>query len=122
MFVIETSWYVLINVDTCQYSHLLVFDALSIGSGPVAAVFVCIKRDATKYQVREDQESKMDSKSQKTLRQIEQNDDQMTSLKISSALLEVDGGFKSSDASDYSRLGAAIGNNTHLKSLDVARG
>ena len=32
---------------------------------------------------------------------------------------DIDGRFASSDASDYSRLGAAIGNNIHLKTLDV---
>ena len=95
---------------------------------------MCIKRDAIivfvliavgKYQVREDQESKMDSKSRKTLRQIEQNDDQLTTLRIGSALilngrsLDNFGEFLSSDASDYSRLGAAIGNNTHLTKLMV---
>jgi len=61
----------------------------------------------------------MDSKSQKTLRRVEQNDDQLTTLRISSTLLDVDGRFASSDASDYSRLGAAIGNNTHLTKLVV---
>ena len=60
----------------------------------------------------------MDSTSQKMLRRIEQNDDQLTTLRISSALLG--DRFASSHASDYSRLGAAIGNNTHLKSLIVA--
>ena len=59
----------------------------------------------------------MDNNSQKTLRQIEQNDDQLTTLRIRSTLL--DGLFISSDASDYSRLGAAIGNNTHLTKLVV---
>jgi len=59
----------------------------------------------------------MDSNSQKTLRRIEQNDDQLTTLRIGYSNL--DGRFKSSDASDYSRLGAAIGNNTHLKTLVV---
>ena len=68
----------------------------------------------------------MDSKSQKTLRQIEQNDDQLTTLRIGSALilngrsLDNFGEFLSSDASDYSRLGTAIGNNTHLEELMVA--
>ena len=56
----------------------------------------------------------MDDNSQDTLRQIEQNDDQLTALRIGNW------GFISSDASDYSRLGAAIGNNTHLESFVVA--
>ena len=56
----------------------------------------------------------MDSTSQKMLRRIEQNDAQLTDLSIGSF-----GWFTSSDASDYSRLGAAIGNNTHLRKLNV---
>ena len=48
----------------------------------------------------------MDSKSQKTLRRIEQNDYQLTTLRIGSAFL--DGRFVSSDDRDYLRLGAAI--------------
>ena len=50
----------------------------------------------------------MDNCSQETLRRIEQNDTEFTGLQTSS------------DASDYSRLGVAIGNNTHLKTLVVA--
>ena len=60
----------------------------------------------------------MNSNSQETLRRIEQNDAQFTELQIGYPYL--DGGFKSRDASDYLRLGAAIGNNTHLKELVVA--
>ena len=60
----------------------------------------------------------MDSKSQKMLRRIEQNDDQLTTLRIGSAFLY--GGFISSDTSDYLRLGTAIGNNIHLTKLIVA--
>ena len=60
----------------------------------------------------------MDSNSQKTLRRIEQNADQLTTLRIGSAFLH--GGFISSDTSDYLRLGTAIGNNTHLTKLIVA--
>ena len=64
----------------------------------------------------------MNSNSQKTLRRIEQDDtefdDQLTTLRIGSP--DFDGGFKSSDASDYSRLGVAIRNNTHLTKLTVA--
>ena len=53
----------------------------------------------------------MNSNSQETLRRIEQNDAGLSLLWINSS------GFQSSDASDYSRLGAAIGNNTHLTKL-----
>ena len=60
----------------------------------------------------------MDNESRKTLRWIEQN--ALTELYIGYS--GIDGGFISSDASDYSRLGAAIGNNTHLKTLDIALG
>ena len=59
----------------------------------------------------------MDSISQKTLRRIELNDDGLTELSLGYSYLN--GGFVSSDASDYSRLGAAIGNNTHLTKLLV---
>ena len=59
----------------------------------------------------------MDSRSQETLRRIEQNDDQLTTLWMGNS--NYGGGFRSSDASDYSRLGAAIGNNTHLTNLQV---
>ena len=55
---------------------------------------------------------KMNSNSQETLRRIEQNDDQFTELQIGYS--DIDGGFISSD---YSRLGTAIGNNTHLTKL-----
>ena len=48
---------------------------------------------------------------------MEQNDDGLRKLWIGYS--NFDGGFKSSDASDYSRLGAAIGNNIHLKTLKV---
>ena len=64
----------------------------------------------------------MDSKSQNTLRRIEQNDAGLSLLWIGNTnavwpIFE----FISSDASDYSRLGAAIGiNNTHLTKLGVA--
>ena len=61
----------------------------------------------------------MNNNSKKTLRRIEQNDDELTLLCIGDP--DFDGGFISSDTSDYSRLGAAIGNNTHLTKLIVAR-
>ena len=60
-------------------------------------------------------EQEMNSNSQETLLRIEQNDDQFTTLGLSGALLG--GRFTSSDACGYSRLGAAIGNNTHLTKL-----
>ena len=60
------------------------------------------------------------SSSQETLRRIERSDAQFTDLQLGYS--GIDGGFKSSDASDYLRLGAAIGNNTHLKKLRVYLG
>ena len=59
----------------------------------------------------------MNNNSKKTLRRIEQNDDELTLLCIGDP--DFDGGFISSDTSDYSRLGAAIGNNNHLTKLRV---
>ena len=56
----------------------------------------------------------MDNYSQRTLRRIEQNDAGLRELWMGN-----DGLFITSDASDYSRLGAAIGNNTHLTKLVV---
>ena len=57
----------------------------------------------------------MNSISQETLRRVEQNDAQFTDLWIN----PTGGAFRSSDACDYSRLGVAIGNNTHLTKLRV---
>ena len=57
----------------------------------------------------------MNNNSKKTLRRIEQNDDEFTELCIGYS--DIDGEFQSNDASDYSRLGTAIGNNNHLKTL-----
>ena len=54
--------------------------------------------------------------SQGTLHRVEQNDAEFMQLQI--GYPSFDGGFKSSDASDYSRLGTAIGNNNHLKTLE----
>ena len=59
----------------------------------------------------------MNTNCQETLRRIERNDDELTLLYIGYGNL--DGGFTSRYFSDYSRLGAAIGNNTHLESLLV---
>ena len=60
----------------------------------------------------------MNSNSQETLRWIEQNDAQFIEFLIGNYGMY--DGFTSSDASDYSRLGAALGNNTHLIKLTVA--
>ena len=62
----------------------------------------------------------MNSNSQKTLRRIGQNDHELTELCIGYS--DTDGDFQSNDASDYSRLGAAIGNNNHLTKLLVYLG
>ena len=59
----------------------------------------------------------MDDNSQDTLRRIEQNDTGLRDLCI--GYFDLDGGFISNDAGDYSRLGAAIGKNNHLKTLNV---
>ena len=67
----------------------------------------------------------MNNNSEETLRRVEQNDGDLTELYIGELLLgfsDVDGEFQSSDASDYSRLGTAIGNNTHLTKLRVYLG
>ena len=61
----------------------------------------------------------MDSHSQETLRRIEQNNDTLIQLSLGGNAY---GRFTSSDASDYSRLGAAIRNNTHLTKLRVYLG
>ena len=61
----------------------------------------------------------MNSNSQDTLSLIEQNDYDLTELCIGYSGTD-DGEFQSSAASDYSRLGAAIGNNNHLTKLIVA--
>ena len=64
--------------------------------------------------------------SQETLRRIEQNDAQFTELHIGYHPFDGEGEFIfefiSSDASDYSRLGAAIGMNNHLTKLLVFLG
>ena len=62
--------------------------------------------------------------SQATLLRIEQNDDRMTTLRISDSTFYVDdstntvGLFNSRVGSDYSRLGESIGENTHLTRLE----
>ena len=60
----------------------------------------------------------MDNHSQNMLRRVEANDVECTGLWIGHP--DFHDGFISSDASDYSRLGAAIGNNTYLEELVVA--
>ena len=68
---------------------------------------------------------KMDSHSQETLRMVQENDDTLTRLLMmspySSSLYDDGGigGFNSSRGSDFLRLGAAIGENTHVTSLTV---
>ena len=59
----------------------------------------------------------MDSHSQETLRRVEENDAELTELRICEA--SRDGVFISTDGADFSRLGAAIGKNTHLQRLAV---
>ena len=59
----------------------------------------------------------MNGNSQETLRRTEQNDAQFTDLQLGHS--NYLGWFKSSDAGDYSTLGAAIGNNTRLEELIV---
>ena len=65
----------------------------------------------------------MDSNSQNVLRRVEANDVESTDLKLghSSNYFSISY-FKSSNASDYSRLGAAIGDNTQLKTLTFTIG
>ena len=58
----------------------------------------------------------MDSRSQETLRRIQENDDTLTTQRIASAY---NGGFNSSDGDDFSILGAAIGQNTNLTTLQI---
>ena len=58
----------------------------------------------------------MDSRSQETLRMVEENDDTLTHLQIG---IDYNIGFSSTDGDDFSRLGAAIGDNTHLTTLVV---
>jgi len=58
----------------------------------------------------------MDNRSQETLRRIERNDAQFMN-RLQLGIFR--GWFISSNSSDYSRLGAAIGNNTHLTKLVV---
>ena len=60
----------------------------------------------------------MDGHSQETLRMVEENDDELTRLWICGGI-PGSGVFTSTDGDDFSRLGAAIGENTHLQYLEV---
>ena len=63
---------------------------------------------------------KMDTRSQETLRKIEQNDAALKELRIGSYVVHIyDDAFYSSESEDYSRLGAAIGKNNHLTKLVI---
>ena len=58
----------------------------------------------------------MDSRSQETLRRVEENDDTLVALRIGN---DYRIGFNSTDGYDFSRLGTCIGENTHLTTLAV---
>ena len=64
----------------------------------------------------------MDKRSEKTLHKIGQNDGALEKLWIGSYFVSEkwNGAFNSSDSEDYSRLGAAVGENNHLTELFVA--
>lgn len=61
----------------------------------------------------------MNSNSQDTLRRVTQDDPSLTILTISNNYGGADGKFYSDNSDDYSTLGAAIANNTHLAKLEV---
>ena len=61
----------------------------------------------------------MDPQSQETLRMVEENYDLLFKLQIGGGGPYCDADFHSSVGNDYSTLGAAIGNNTHLTKLTV---
>ena len=64
---------------------------------------------------------KMNSDSQETLRRMNQNDPSLTRLNlvdINSFYGVNDGEFYSDNSDDYSTLGTAIANNTHLDTLE----
>ena len=63
--------------------------------------------------------NKMDEQSQETLHMVEQNDASLTKLCLSPNREQNFHNFNSSDARDFSRLGAAIGANTHITTLAV---
>ena len=65
---------------------------------------------------------KMDSRSQETLRRIQENDDTLTELEIGGNYYNGDssnGGFNSSSGNDFSTLGTYIRENTHLTKLHI---
>ena len=57
--------------------------------------------------------------SQETLRSVNQNDPSLTELRIVNGIYVDEGEFYSDDSDDYSTLGAATANNTHLAKLEV---
>ena len=63
----------------------------------------------------------MNNNSRETLRRVTQNDPSLTALRISSFNTDrvSNGEFYSDNSDDYSTLGAAIANNTHLERLAV---
>ena len=67
----------------------------------------------------------MNSESEHTLHRLEQNDSRLIQLQIGGTRPQLQtpcprpGMFNSSDSGDFSRLGDYIGENTHLKHLDV---
>ena len=63
----------------------------------------------------------MDNHSQEILRRVTQNDPSLTTLSLSdiSHYYGDDGQFYSDNSDDYSALGVAIANNTHVASLSV---
>ena len=64
----------------------------------------------------------MNSNSQETLRRVTQNDPSLTELSLvgyNTNFYDSDGKFYSDNRGDYSALGAAIANNTHLEKLEV---
>ena len=58
---------------------------------------------------------------QETLRRVEENDDTLKTLQLreGTSMFDFAGRFYSNDCRDYSKLGAAIGENTHLTMLEV---
>ena len=74
---------------------------------------------------RHNKVNNMNNKSQETLRRVAQNDPSLTELTLSgNSLYDNDnfnncGAFYSYSSDDYSTLGSAIANNTHLENLIV---
>ena len=61
----------------------------------------------------------MNSQSQETFRRVTLNDPSLTILCLADNNAEYDGEFYSGSSGNYSALGAAIANNTHLEILEV---